>query len=405
MSIQYTEVKNETEFYNLLLKKINIDRRAYEIFSAKKDVILFLIENIKNSVANLLKQEMLSIGGDVAVSREVALFKKGTGSALIMGTLKNYKILIDKLKNNTSSLKNIANMLEKQIENLSSEQKYYFKIGKKIYRCRERIYLMGILNITPDSFYDGGRYINIHDAVKQALKFQEEGADFIDIGGESTRPGAQRVPVKEEIKRVIPVIKKLIKKVKIPISIDTYKSEVAEAAIAEGASIVNDISGLKFDKKMAKVIAKNNATVVLMHIKGKPANMQKNPRYKNLIQEIIDYLQESINIALDAGIPFENIIIDPGIGFGKTLEHNYIILNKLQELKILNRPILIGLSRKSLIGKILNNNPEERLNGTVILNTVAVLNSANILRVHDIKPHRELVKLIEFYYKNGGEWS
>ena len=183
-----------------------------------------------------------------------------------------------------------------------------------------KTYIMGILNVTPDSFSDGGLYFNKNDAINHALKMQDEGADMIDIGGESTRPGAESVSINEEIKRVAPVIKGLAKRIKIPISIDTYKSAVAEAALLAGASIVNDISGLRFDPKMASVVARNKVPVVIMHIKGTPKNMQKNPIYTALIPEIMDYLREGIEIARNAGIADDRIIIDPGLGFGKTIE-------------------------------------------------------------------------------------
>ncbi|NOZ68721.1 MAG: dihydropteroate synthase, partial [Deferribacteres bacterium] len=224
---------------------------------------------------------------------------------------------------------------------------------------------MGILNITPDSFYDGGRFFNRAGAVEQALRMQEEGADIIDIGGESTRPGAAKIPVREEIRRVVPVIEALSGKLKIPISVDTCKSRVAEAALSAGASIINDISGLRFDPKMAGVAAAAKAPVVIMHIRGTPADMQKNPVYKALIPEITDYLHEGIAIARQAGIPDDMIIIDPGIGFGKTVEHNLEIIRRLNEFTGFEKPILLGPSRKSFIGRILGDLPAaERLEGT-----------------------------------------
>lgn len=255
---------------------------------------------------------------------------------------------------------------------------------------------MGILNVTPDSFSDGGVYFDKEKAVEHALRMQEDGADIIDIGGESTRPGAKAVTLKEEIKRVVPVIEALAKKVSIPISIDTYKSAVADAAISSGASIVNDISGLRFDRRMPKVAARHKIPVVVMHIKGTPKNMQKKPSYKALIPEIVDYLTESIAIARDAGIPDEMIIIDPGIGFGKTLEHNLEIINRLHEFKGFEKPILIGPSRKSFIGAILGGLPaEERLEGTAAAVAIGIFNGANIIRVHDVKAMSRVAKIAD----------
>jgi dihydropteroate synthase len=250
----------------------------------------------------------------------------------------------------------------------------------------QRTYVMGILNITPDSFSDGGLYFNAERAVTQALRMQEEGADIIDIGGESTRPGAEKIAVKEEIRRVVPVINALAKEVRVPISVDTYKSAVAEAAISAGASIINDISGLRFDPKMAKVAAGHKVPVVIMHIKGAPKNMQQNPFYNALIPEIIDYLYGCIEIAGEAGIPDNMIIIDPGIGFGKTVEHNLEIIRRLKEFEGFEKPILLGPSRKAFIGKILGGLPvTERLEGTSAAAAIGIFNGANIIRVHDVK--------------------
>jgi dihydropteroate synthase len=249
----------------------------------------------------------------------------------------------------------------------------------------KRTYIMGILNITPDSFSDGGLFYTKDTAVDHALKMYDEGADIIDIGGESTRPGAESVSLEEEMKRVIPVIEELAKKLPIPLSIDTYKSRIAQAALSAGASLVNDISGLKFDPEMSAVVAGYKVPVVIMHIKGTPKNMQKNPSYTALIPEIMDYLRGGLKIARDAGIAEDNIIIDPGIGFGKTVEHNLEIIKRLDEFRGFEKPILIGPSRKSFIGKILNDLPvTERLEGTAAAAAIGILNGANIIRVHDI---------------------
>lgn len=255
----------------------------------------------------------------------------------------------------------------------------------------QRTYVMGILNVTPDSFSDGGSYFNKESAVEQALRMQEEGADMIDIGGESTRPGAEKVSVREEIKRVVPVIEALVKKVSVPISIDTYKSDVAKAAISSGASVINDISGLRFDPQMAETAARNRVPVVIMHIKGTPENMQTAPVYKALIPEIIDYLNEGIEIAVKAGIPDNMIILDPGIGFGKTVEHNLEIIKRLNEFSGFEKPVLLGHSRKSFIGKILDDLPvSERLEGTAAAAAIGIFNGASIIRVHDV---REMVRV------------
>lgn len=260
----------------------------------------------------------------------------------------------------------------------------------------KRTCIMGILNVTPDSFSDGGLFFNEESAVRQALRMQEEGADIIDIGGESTRPGAEKISVKEEIRRVLPVIEALAKKVRVPISIDTYKAPVAEAAVSAGASLINDISGLRFDPKMARVAARHKVPVVLMHIKGTPEDMQKAPAYRALVPEIIESLRESIAIAKDAGIPDNMIIIDPGIGFGKTVGHNLEIIRRLNEFEGLEKPILLGPSRKSFIGTILGGLPAtERLEGTAAAVAVGIFNGANIIRVHDVKAMLRVARIAD----------
>lgn len=260
----------------------------------------------------------------------------------------------------------------------------------------KKTYIMGILNVTPDSFYDGGKYSNVEKAIHRGLQLIEQGADILDIGGESTRPGALPVSLDEELKRVIPVIEGITKRVKIPISIDTYKAKVAEEAINVGASIINDISGLRFDPEMVSVAAKYNTPVILMHIKGHPKDMQKNPHYYALIPEIIEYLRTSIIIAKEAGIQEDKIILDPGIGFGKLPEHNLEIIGNLREFTSLGKPILIGVSRKSFIGKILNDAPPEgRLEGTAAAVAVSIINGANIVRVHDVDYISKIVKVVD----------
>ena len=258
-----------------------------------------------------------------------------------------------------------------------------------------RTLIMGILNVTPDSFYDGGRYNLIELAVKRAEEILKEGADIIDIGGESTRPGADPVTLQEELDRVIPVIEKL-KGFPIPISIDTYKSEVAEEACKQGVSIINDISGLTADEKMVEVARKYGAYVIIMHIKGTPKNMQLNPTYSDVVGEIREFLIKQSNYALSNGIPGDKIIIDPGIGFGKTLEHNLEILKNIDEFKKIGFPLLVGHSRKSMIGMLLGNiPPEERLYGTLGVSAYLIMRGVDIIRVHGVRPHVELRRVIE----------
>jgi dihydropteroate synthase len=243
---------------------------------------------------------------------------------------------------------------------------------------------MGVLNVTPDSFSDGGVFFDKNEAISHGLEMVEEGADIIDIGGESTRPGSKPVTLEEELRRVIPVIESLEKEVAVPISIDTYKAAVAQRAIEAGAQIINDISGLRFDPSLAQVAAREDIPLVLMHIRGTPETMQKDVHYSSLFPEIIQYLKDSILMAESAGLDPGQIIIDPGIGFGKTVEDNLLILKHLYEFRILGKPILLGTSRKSFIGKILNAEVENRLEGTLSSIAIGVLNGAHIIRSHDV---------------------
>ena len=259
--------------------------------------------------------------------------------------------------------------------------------------------IMGILNVTPDSFYDGGMFDSNKKILDHVEKMLTDGVDIIDVGGYSSRPGAKEVKLKDEIKRVVPTIE-LIKKEfnETTISVDTFRSEVALQAVNSGASIINDISGGDLDPNMFNCVAELNVPYIIMHMRGNPKNMQNNPLYENVIVEIIENLSKKVFEATEAGVI--DVIIDPGFGFGKTIEHNYKILSELSFFKELDCPILVGLSRKSMIYNPLEEKPENVLNGTTCLNTVSILNGANILRVHDVKEAKEVVKLTNFLNKN-----
>jgi dihydropteroate synthase len=257
-----------------------------------------------------------------------------------------------------------------------------------------KTYVMGILNNTPDSFYPASR-TNSKDAQKTAQKMIEAGVDIIDVGGESSRPGSESVSTEEEVRRVIPVVDSIRAESDVMISVDTRKKEVAERALDAGADIINDISGLKHNDDLARMLARRKVPIVLMHMRGVPKTMQKNPYYKNTISEILRELTPSVTHALGAGISKDMIIIDPGIGFGKRIQDNLRIIKELASLKSLNFPILIGLSRKAFIGEILDRPVEKRLIGTITANTLAVINGANIIRVHDVGDAVEMVKIID----------
>ena len=256
--------------------------------------------------------------------------------------------------------------------------------------------VMGIVNVTPDSFSDGGKFFTPEVAISHASKLITQGADIIDIGGESTRPGAKLVSESEELKRVIPVIEKIrTDNPKILISIDTTKASVAKYAVEAGANIINDVSGLSFDNNMTGIVESLNVPIVIMHMKGNPQNMQLNPKYKDIVNEILDFFKIKIKIAIQSGINRSMIILDPGIGFGKTVDHNFELLSRLNEFNVLELPIMIGPSRKSFIGITLDLPPEDRVEGTAAAVSAGVMNGASIVRVHDVKSMKRVVKIIE----------
>ena len=255
---------------------------------------------------------------------------------------------------------------------------------------------MGILNITPDSFSDGGKYLSTSRAIDRAFAMVDHGADIIDIGGESTRPGSDFISKDEELQRIVPVIKEIRNQdSEILISIDTYKSDVAEIAIDLGANIVNDISGLTFDQNMSTFLSGTDIPVIIMHINGKPKTMQSNPIYDDLINDINSFFKKQIIFAQSNGIVRDNIILDPGIGFGKTFNHNLTIINNLKDLCNLGHPIMVGTSRKAFIGDILDAPHSERVEGTIASVVVSVINGANIVRVHDVKEIKKAIMVTE----------
>jgi len=393
MNLQVLELKGIKEVVDEL-RSLKVHPGGINIMAPKGILKLIKVKGIDAAALNILKQEMLSIGGDCAIPWNAFIRRSRNCEGIIIGTQAQINRLCDKLAEQPLGLPELGRKI-RALELNYVRRNFVLKAGKYKLNLGRRTYIMGILNVTPDSFSDGGLYLDKDIAIKHAIEMEEQGADIIDIGGESTRPGAKSVSAKEECGRVIPVIKILTKRLKIPISIDTSKTEVARRALDCGAVIVNDIRGLKKGPKLARLAKRYNAAVVLMHIKGTPRTMQKNPKYKSLIYEIMESLRQSIKIAKDAGISDNKIVIDPGIGFGKNVEHNLNILKKLREFKSLGYPILVGPSRKSFIGKILGTDVGERLFGTAASVAVAIQNGANILRVHDVYQMRQVVHLTD----------
>ncbi|MFH1386382.1 MAG: dihydropteroate synthase [bacterium] len=363
------------------MRRLGCDPAGIKIMSDKADFKVIKLSTIKPIPANIIKQEILSLGGEAATSYGVIDHSAKQSDVLIFGTLRQLNQLVNKLKQHQFGLPAIALEISTVLKNYAENDR--------------KVKVMGILNVTPDSFSDGGKYFNLETAVKKADEMIAEGAEIIDIGGESTRPGATAVPAKAEIDRVLPIIKKLAKHKKVVVSIDTRKAEVAKAALEAGAKMVNDVSGLRFDKKMAGVAAKYQVPVCLMHMRGTPANMQQKTKYHDLMGELAGHLEEGLAIAKNAGILHEKIIVDPGLGFSKTADQNLEILRRLRELKGLGCPVLLGPSRKATIGQVLGLPVKERLEGTLAMVAVAVINGVDIVRVHDVKETIRVVRMVE----------
>jgi dihydropteroate synthase len=390
--IRCLHITNDNEAIQQM-KRVGVDPTGVKLMEGKTLHLNLKVEGIDPRKANLLKQEMLSLGGDVAVDgRGLDCSTKQT-DALLMGTQKHFEKLILKLEQNPD-LHPLGQSIKEALKNISKTH-YSIRCQKRILPMGKRTLLMGVLNVTPDSFSDGGLFFDKEKAISHALRMVEGGADIIDIGGESTRPGSKPLELEEELRRVIPVIESLAKEVDVPLSIDTYKSTVAQRAIEAGAEIINDISGLHFDPSLAKVAAKNDTPLILMHIRGTPETMQKGVHYDSLFSEILQYLKESIQRAESTGLDPRQIIIDPGIGFGKTAEDNLLIIKNLYEFRILGKPILLGTSRKSFIGKILNTEVGDRLEGTLSSIAISVLNGAHIIRSHDVLQAKKAIAVAD----------
>lgn len=393
MDLRVLEI-NDLEEASRALKALDVHKGGVDIMAPKSVVRIIKINGIDSVALNILKQDMLSVGGDCAVAWDAFIKRKRDAEGLVIGTAAQIDRLCEKLKCQPLGLAVLAEKI-RAIETAYDRKDFLLRAGKYKLNLGRRAHIMGILNVTPDSFSDGGEFLDKDLAIERALEIEAQGADIIDIGGESTRPGARAVPVKEECARVIPVLKAVARRVKIPISIDTRKPKVAGMALECGATIVNDITGLRKGAKTARSVKKHKAAIVLMHMKGSPRTMQKDPKYGDLMGEIIAGLRRSINIAREAGISDDRIVVDPGLGFGKTPEHNLEILKKLRELRLLGFPVMVGPSRKSFIGKITGAPAAERQFGTAAASAAAIMNGANIIRVHDVAQMRQVAQITE----------
>lgn len=362
---------------------------AYKIFRDvyQRGLTGLEIRNISNELAGVIQKIVLK---EQEICYKVENTNKKFVNLFIPASLRNIKELTRRIL--TSGDEDLGYKIVNVIKNYEEYFTKCYKIGNKEFSF-DRSYVMGILNVTPDSFSDGGKYLKLENAIKHGIEMIDEGADIIDVGGESTRPGAEKVSPEEEIKRIIPVIDGILKKnPEAIISVDTTKKKIAEKALKHGAKIINDISALTFDPELGEVIKNNNASLILMHMKGTPINMQNNPIYEDVVREIYDYLYERVQLIQKIGI--KNVFIDPGIGFGKRVEDNFELIRRLEDFKSLGYPILIGVSRKSFIGKTLNLEVTDRDTATALIESLAVKNGARIIRTHNVKYGVQVSKLL-----------
>lgn len=380
-------VEDEAEARQEILR-VGADPAGVERMAAKMVRRLVKLTGVPCRAANILKQEMLALGGDAAVARGSVSCALAETDVILIGSLKKLRRLSRRLTSQPFGLADLSGQLDGLLRNL--DQPARTLTGRNCRLELDRPLIMGVLNVTPDSFSDGGRFDSLEKALQRGREMAAEGADIIDVGGETTRPGAAAVSTQTELDRVAPVIEGLRRELDLPLSIDTNKAAVARAAMALGADFVNDISGLRFDPEMASAAAETGAGLFLMHTRGRPEEMQKNTHYHDLVGEIIDSLRGSVVAALAAGVAPEKLAVDPGIGFGKSPEGNLEILRRLREFQTLGFPLLLGTSRKSFIGKTLGQPvPERRLYGTLATVALGVERGALIFRVHDVRPAKE----------------
>ena len=377
------------------MRRIGVHPTGVELMAGKARTRVVKLRGLPLQAAHILKQEMLGDGGDAAVSWQVFDFAQESTDALVMGTEAQLAHTCRKLRDEPFGLPRVADEIERALRAFDAPCGGALRCRGHALPLGEKTLVMGIVNVTPDSFSGDGLAGDPSAAIERGAAMVQQGADLLDVGGESTRPGAEAVSAEDECARVLPVIEALAQRVEAPISVDTAKAEVARRALAAGASMVNDVSGLRGDPDLAPVAASAGAALVAMHMKGTPRDMQRDPRYENLMDEIAEYLAESVEIAAAAGVPRDRVVVDPGIGFGKTVEHNLEILRRLRELRSLGQPVLIGTSRKSLIGKVLDLPADQRLEGTAATVALAIAHGADIVRVHDVREMSRVARMCD----------
>ncbi len=374
------------------METIGVDPTGIDIMEEKALHVVIRLDDVELRAALILKQDMLSLGGEAALRREAAGLKVSTTPVLLMGTLRQMRGLVAKMEDQPFGLKAHGRAIVDLLETRRGRAR--FLVGGKDILAGSRTAVMGILNVTEDSFSDGGVFLDRKAAVARGLEMVEQGADIVDVGGESTRPGALPVPQDVEMERVVPVIGELVSAGVGCVSVDTTKSEVARKAVEAGASIINDISAMTFDAGMPSVAASLGASVVLMHTRGRPETMQDDLDYHDLMGEVCSRLEESLDTVMQTGVPREKICLDPGIGFGKSLDQNLEILARLGELGSLGTAVMVGASRKSFLGALTGAPVLERTTGSVAAAAAAVFRGADIVRVHDVAPTVEALAVV-----------
>jgi dihydropteroate synthase len=392
--IRYLDLTSEKEAIDVL-KRADVDPYGIQAMLPKMFHLNIVLDGLECRVANIIKQEMLSLGGDAAVARGTVACSVARSDVILMGTLKQMQRFAEKISAQPFGLSGISERIREILKNVFVDS-FLLRTSRREMNLGERTLIMGILNVTPDSFSDGGRFDSPEKAVEEGIRMAEEGADILDIGGESTRPGSDSVSPEEEMRRVIPVIRALAARTDLPLSVDTMKASVARKALGEGAEIVNDVSAMGSDEAMAKVVADAGAAVVLMHMRGMPKSMQAGDlAYHSLRGEIIAYLKGRIERAGNVGIDPTQIMVDPGIGFGKTTTDNMRLIRYLREFRILGRPILVGVSRKAFIGRITGGTPAERDEGTAAAVTASILHGGQVIRVHDVAMMKKVATMAD----------
>lgn len=373
-----------------LYRRMGVSPAGSALMAGKALFRVLRMTDVDLRAANLLKQEMLALGGEVVLPHQAYELAGRPTECLIAGTPAHYDALFPKLRSLPFGLVGLAEAMKAVLRH----------VGQRVPRChpgldlRERPLVMGILNVTPDSFSDSGDFFDADLAVAAARRMVGEGAALIDIGGESTRPGSEPLPLEEEFRRVVPVVEALAGQMPGRLSIDTYKAEVAARALEAGAFMINDISAFRLDPGLVAVVRDAGCPVVMMHMLGEPRTMQEEPVYRDVVDDIYSFFLERLNWAVDQGIAEENLLIDPGIGFGKTLQHNLELLRHLDTFRSLGRPILLGTSRKRFIGAILDlPEPKDRTLGTVATSVLALTQGVDIVRVHDVSENAQALRL------------